>query len=170
MSTQLYKYDKPFELESGAVLPGLELGYHTYGTLNAGKDNVVWVCHAFTANSDVLDWWKGLFGMGYYFNPEDHYIVCVNMLGSAYGSSGPLSIDPATGQPYYLTFPQITTRDMVKSQQLMAKAIGIDSIQTLIGGSLGGQQASEWAIMEPGFIKTSSLLHLMPNTPLGHCF
>jgi homoserine O-acetyltransferase len=153
MSTQLYQYNKPFELESGYVFPELELGYHTFGKLNTNKDNVVWVCHAFTANSDVLDWWKGLFGTGYYFNPEEHYIVCVNMLGSAYGSSGPTSINPSTGQPYYLSFPQITVRDMVKAQQLLAKHLSIDGIHTLIGGSLGGQQASEWAIIEPEFIK-----------------
>ncbi len=158
MSTQLYTYNKPFELESGAVLPGLELGYHTFGTLNANKDNVVWVCHAFTANSDVLDWWKGLFGTGYYFNPEEHFIVCANMLGSAYGSSGPLSINPETGKPYYLNFPQVTTRDMVKAQQLLVKHLGIDSIYVLIGGSLGGQQAAEWGIMEPGFIENLILI------------
>jgi homoserine O-acetyltransferase len=158
MSTLLYKYDKPFELESGAVLPELELGYHTFGTLNTSKDNVVWVCHAFTANSDVLDWWKGLFGTGYYFNPEQHFIVCVNMLGSAYGSSGPLSINPTTGQPYYLTFPLVTTRDMVTAQQLLAAYLGITNIHILIGGSLGGQQAAEWAIMEPDFIMNLILI------------
>jgi homoserine O-acetyltransferase len=158
MSTQLYQYSKPFEMESGYVLPELELGYHTFGKLNANKDNVVWVCHAFTANSDVLDWWKGLFGTGYYFNPEEHYIVCVNMLGSAYGSSGPTSINPSTGQPYYLSFPQTTVRDMVNAQQLLAKYLSIDSINVLIGGSLGGQQAAEWGIIEPDFIKNLILI------------
>jgi homoserine O-acetyltransferase len=158
MNTQLYKNRQPFEMESGYILPELELGYHTYGTLNKAKDNVVWVCHAFTANSDVLDWWKGLFGANDYFNKQDHFIVCVNMLGSAYGSSGPLSINPTTGQPYYLTFPQVTVRDMVKAQQLLAKHIGVDSIHTLIGGSLGGQQAVEWAIIEPDFIKNLILI------------
>ncbi|MDB4924915.1 homoserine O-acetyltransferase [Mucilaginibacter sp.] len=158
MNTQLYKYQQTFELESGYKLPELELGYHTYGTLNKNKDNVVWVCHAFTANSDVLDWWKGLFGKEDYFNPAEHFIVCANMLGSAYGSSGPLSINPTTGQPYYLAFPQVSVRDMVKAQQLLAKHLGVESIHTLIGGSLGGQQAMEWAIIEPDFIKNLILI------------
>jgi homoserine O-acetyltransferase len=157
-TTQIYKYSQTFELESGKSLPELEIGYHTYGTLNKNRDNVVWVCHAFTANADVLDWWKGLFGDNDYFNPREHFIVCANMLGSAYGSSGPLSINPATGQPYYSTFPHISVRDLIKSQQLLAKHLGVTNIHTLIGGSLGGQQAMEWAIIEPGFIKNLILI------------
>jgi homoserine O-acetyltransferase len=153
MDTGIYKHLQLFDLEAGGQLQQLEVAYHTYGKLNANKDNVVWVCHAFTANSDVLDWWKGLFGEKDYFNPAEHFIVCANMLGSAYGTSGPLSIDPATGQPYYLSFPQVTVRDMIKSQQLLAKHLDIEGIHTLIGGSLGGQQAMEWAIIEPDFIK-----------------
>jgi homoserine O-acetyltransferase len=158
MNAKTYKYTETFQLESGQSLPELEIGYHTYGTLNKNRDNVVWVCHAFTANSDVLDWWKGLFGANDYFNPTDHFIVCANMLGSAYGSTGPLSIDPTAGRPYYLAFPQVTVRDMIKSQQLLAQHLGVTSIHTLIGGSLGGQQAMEWAIIEPGFIKNLILI------------
>jgi homoserine O-acetyltransferase len=171
MNTLYFKSNQPFETESGYILPELELGYHTYGTLNKNKDNVVWVCHAFTANSDVLDWWKGLFGDNDYFNPEEHFIVCANMLSSAYGSSGPLSINPTTGLPYYLAFPQVTVRDMVKSQQLLAKYLGVESIHTLIGGSLGGQQAIEWAIIEPDFIK--NLITIAANakhSPWGIAF
>jgi homoserine O-acetyltransferase len=171
MSTQLFKYEQPFELESGEILPRLEIGFHTYGKLNTNKDNVVWVCHAFTANSDVLDWWKGLFGSNDYFNPEEHFIVCANMLGSAYGSSGPLTIDPTTGQPYYLTFPQVTVRDMIKSQQLLAAYLGVEIIHTLIGGSLGGQQAMEWAIIEPDFIKNLILIAAnAKHSPWGIAF
>src|ERR1700749_1820552 len=118
--TELYKHDAPFELESGERLAELQIGYHTYGTLNKKADNVVWVCHALTANSDVFDWWKGFFGEGSYFNPAEHFIVCANILGSPYGTSNPLSINPATGEPYYLSFPQFTARDMVKAHQLLA--------------------------------------------------
>ncbi|MES2426517.1 MAG: homoserine O-acetyltransferase [Bacteroidota bacterium] len=171
MSTGTYKYSEAFELESGQGLQELEVSYHTYGRLNAAKDNVVWVCHAFTANSDVMDWWKGLFGDKDYFNPTDHFIVCANMLGSAYGSSGPLSINPTTGESYYQTFPQVTVRDMIKSQQLLAKHLGVESIHTLIGGSLGGQQAIEWAIIEPDFIK--NLITIAANakhSPWGIAF
>jgi homoserine O-acetyltransferase len=153
MNTKIYKYSQPFELESGKQLPELEIGYHTYGKLNQNRDNVVWVCHAFTANSDVFDWWKGLFGENDYFNPDEYFIVCANMIGSAYGTTGPLSINPTTGLPYYLSFPQINVRDMVKAQQLLAKHLEVKGIHALIGGSLGGQQAMEWGIIEPDFIK-----------------
>src|SRR3954471_1151415 len=113
MNAEIFKYTDTFEFESGRQLEGLEIGFHTYGRLNKEKNNVVWVCHALTANSDVLDWWKGLFGKGEYFDPAKHFIVCANVLGSAYGTTSPLSVNPATGQPYYLTYPNITIRDMV---------------------------------------------------------
>ena len=158
MSTQIYRHKGKFELESGTTLDGLEIGYHTYGMLNAAKDNVVWICHALTANSDVFDWWKGIVGEGYFFNPDEHFIVCANVLGSAYGTTNPLSINPATGQPYYLDFPAYTTRDMVAAHQLLANALGLKDIYILIGGSLGGQQALEWSIMEPARIKQLILI------------
>ena len=158
MDTQIFKYQQPFELESGKQLLNLEIGFHTYGTLNKQRNNVIWVCHALTANSDVLDWWKGLFGDNDYFNPEEHYIVCANILGSAYGTTSPLSTNPATGLPYYLTFPDYTIRDIVKAHQLLANHLGVDSIEVLIGGSLGGQQALEWSIMEPNRIKNLVLI------------
>jgi len=158
MNTQTFKYTQPFELESGHQLRELEIGFHTYGRLNKNRDNVVWVCHALTANSDVLDWWKGLFGKENFFNPDEQFIVCANILGSAYGTTSPLSINPITGQPYYLSFPQITVRDMVKAHQLLANHLEISKIDVLIGGSLGGQQAVEWAITEPDFIKNLVLI------------
>src|ERR1700722_1493053 len=153
MNTEIYKYKKAFKLESGKQLQELQIGFNTYGTLNKNGDNVVWVCHALTANSDVFDWWKGLFGENNYFNPKEHFIVCANILGSAYGSTSPLSTDPVTGQPYYLAFPQVTVRDIIKAHQLLAEHLGIKSIEILLGGSLGGQQCAEWAIMAPDFIK-----------------
>jgi homoserine O-acetyltransferase len=158
MNTQIFKYQQAFELESGKQLLNLEIGFHTYGTLNKQRNNVVWVCHALTANSDVLDWWKGLFGDGFYFNPAEHFIVCANILGSAYGTTNPLSINPATNLPYYLTFPEFTIRDMVKAHQLLAAHLGIDQIEVLLGGSLGGQQALEWSMMEPERIKNQILI------------
>lgn len=158
MSTQIFKYNKPLELESGKHLAELEIGFHTYGTLNHNASNVVWVCHALTANSDVLDWWKGFFGDGFYFNPTEHFIVCANILGSAYGTTNPLSINPATGHPYYLTFPDYTIRDIVKAHRLLADHLGIKQIEVLVGGSLGGQQALEWSIMEPSRIRNLVLI------------
>jgi homoserine O-acetyltransferase/O-succinyltransferase len=158
MNTKTFTYKKPFKLESGKQLRELEIGYHTYGTLNANADNVVWVCHALTANADVFDWWKGLFGAETYFNPDEHFVVCANILGSPYGTTNPLSINPVTGQPYYLSFPEFTVRDMVKAHQLLAAHLQINHIHILIGGSLGGQQAMEWGIMEPDRIKNLILI------------
>lgn len=158
MSLQSFTYTGTFELESGSKLQGLQIGYNTYGTLNQTKDNVVWVCHALTANSDVFDWWKGLFGEGCYFNPDEHFVICANVLGSAYGTASPLHIDPATGQPYYLSFPAFTIRDIVKAHKLLADHLQIDKIEILLGGSLGGQQALEWSIIEPARVKNLILI------------
>ena len=99
MPQEIFKYPYHFVVESGQTLPEIEITYHTYGNLNPEKNNVVWVCHALTANSDVLDWWKGLFGEQNLFNPEEHFIICANILGSCDGTTGPLSVNPTTGQP-----------------------------------------------------------------------
>jgi homoserine O-acetyltransferase len=155
-STNTYNYTKVFELENGKKLQGVQIAYHTFGKLNASKDNVIWACHALTANADVLDWWKGLFGDKAIFNPEEHFIVCANVLGSHYGTTNPLSINPVTGQPYYLSFPEFTIRDLVHGHQLLADYLGVNQIKVLIGGSLGGQQAVEWAITD-----TTRIEHLI---------
>ncbi|WP_419800658.1 homoserine O-acetyltransferase family protein [Mucilaginibacter sp.] len=149
MSLQKFTFTDRFILESGKQLQGLEIAYHTFGKLNPQKNNVVWVCHALTANSDVFDWWAGLFSEKSIFNPEEHFIVCANILGSAYGTTNPLSINPKTDEPYFLSFPEVTIRDLVKVHQLLANQLNIENIEVLIGGSLGGQQALEWAISEP---------------------
>lgn len=144
MSARIYQLPESFIFDNGQAYDGLEVAYHTYGTLNENKDNVVWVCHALTANSDVFDWWPGLFGDRDLFNPRDYFIICANVIGSHYGSSNPLSINPKTGKPYYLTFPQFTIRDIVRANQALADHLGIAKIHILIGGSLGGQQVLEW--------------------------
>ncbi len=137
-------------LESGLTLRNAHVAYRTWGQLNAARDNAVWVCHALTANADVPGWWPGLFGPGTSFDPADHYIVCANILGSCYGSTGPLDTNPATQQPYYQTFPLLTPRDLVAAHELLRQELDLAKIHTLIGGSLGGQQALEWAIARPG--------------------
>jgi homoserine O-acetyltransferase/O-succinyltransferase len=142
----IYQHKGLFHLENGQYLKGIEIAYHTFGALNADKSNVIWICHALTANSDPTEWWKGLVGSNHLFNEKKHFIVCANILGSCYGSTSPLHIDPQTNQIYYHLFPDITIKDMVKAHQLLAKHLGIKKINTLIGGSLGGQQALEWAI------------------------
>ena len=151
-------FDQPFQLESGAILPGLKVGYHTYGQPNDDHSNVIWVCHALTANSDPLDWWAGLFGETALLNPTDHYIVCANILGSSYGTTGPLSTDPGTGEPYYHDFPLITVRDLVKAHQWLANQLNLQQIALLTGGSLGGQQVLEWAIQQPDLIRQIAVI------------
>ena len=138
-----------FCLESGTELPQLDIAYHTYGTLNASRDNVIWVCHALTANSDVADWWPHTVEEGRFLDPARHFIICANILGSHYGTTGPLSINPVTGAPSYGNFPSFTIRDMVAAHQVLAEALGIGRIKALIGSSVGGFQAVEWAVMEP---------------------
>lgn len=149
MSYRIYKSDQPFALESGHVLPGYHLAYTTYGTLSEAKDNVVWIFHALTANSEPAEWWPGVVGEGKLFDPARYFIVCVNMPGSCYGSLGPLDDDPATNRPYYHAFPFFTPRDMIRSYQPLKDHLGIDKIKIGIGGSMGGQQLLEWAIEEP---------------------
>ena len=171
MNTKFYQHKKPFVLESGKKLGGLQIAYHTYGNLNQKKDNVIWVCHALTANSDVFDWWKGLFGENCLFNPHDYFIVCANIIGSPYGTSNPLSINPVTGLPYYLSFPEISVRDLVNAHKLLADHLKLSEIGLLMGGSLGGQQALEWAIIEPDKIKKLVLLATnAQHSPWGIAF
>jgi homoserine O-acetyltransferase len=153
-----FYYPEVFELEGGASLPGLTITYHTYGQLNAAGDNVIWVCHALTANSDAADWWKGVVGFNHVVDPGKYFIVCANILGSCYGSTGPLSINPATSKPFYHEFPLITIRDMVKAHILLRKHLGISQIHLVMGGSMGGYQALEWAVMEKEVIKNLFLL------------
>ena len=140
--------DDPLALEQGGTLEQLEITYHTYGTLRPGS-RVIWVCHALTASSDVADWWSGLIGEGAYFDPERDFIVCANILGSCYGSSGPLTLHPHHGRPYYSAFPNITIRDMVAAHDRLRAHLGIEQIDIAMGGSMGGYQVLEWAIMHP---------------------
>lgn len=146
---QTYSHDRPFRLESGVELPRLEIAYNTYGTMNPDRSNVVWVCHALTANSDVADWWPHTVETGCFLDPAKWFVVCANILGSHYGTTGPLSVNPATGTPYYGDFPDFTIRDMVAVHRILADALGIGRIHALVGSSVGGFQAVEWAVDEP---------------------
>ncbi|KAF0237221.1 MAG: homoserine [Chitinophagaceae bacterium] len=159
----IYSYNRTLILENGKELPGLEIAYQTYGKLNAEKSNVIWICHALTANADAADWWKGLVGNDCLINPNQYFIVCANIIGSCYGSTGPLSIDPKTGNPYYSSFPNVTIRDMVKAHILLRKALGIEQIHLLMGGSMGGYQVLEWAAMEPTVIQKMFLIATSPS-------
>ena len=149
MAQETFYYDKEFVLESGKKLSQFHLHYTTYGKINADKSNVIWVFHALTANSDPAEWWYGLVGEGKLINPEKYFIVCVNMPGSCYGSINPLDKDSLTGESFYHDFPLFTTRDMIRSYQLLKEHLNIRKIHMGIGGSMGGQQLLEWAIEVP---------------------
>lgn len=155
---QLFHSSLPFLLEAGGSLPELTIAYHTYGTLNAERNNVIWVCHALTANSNVADWWAGLFGPGNVFDPERYFIVCANIIGSCYGSTGPRSINPETGKAYGLDFPLVTIRDWARAHDLLRQHLDIQKIALCIGGSCGGHQVLEFAYLLRQRIKKMALL------------
>lgn len=167
----IFNYKQKFQLESGRKLPEFQLAYTTLGKLNASKSNVVWITHALTANSNPEEWWSGLVGKDKLFNPETHFIICANILGSPYGSTNPLSINPHTGNKYYHNFPEISIRDIVNAFDLLRQHLGIEKIHTLLGGSLGGQQAVEWSIQQPELIRSLFLIATnAQHSPWGIAF
>ena len=162
--TQFYKYEGEFELECGVKLPSLTIAYDTYGKRNADSSNVIWVCHALTANSDVADWWPHTVEEGCFLDPEKYFTVCANFLGSHYGTTGPLSINPETSEPWYGDFPRITVRDMVRAHQLLAEHLEIKRVKLLIGSSIGGFQCLEWSIIDPDFAERTAFIATTPCT------
>lgn len=135
-----FQYEHTFKLESHQELDGIQIAYCIYGTPKASK--TIWVCHALSGNSEVKDWWSGLFGEDRLFGNTDYRIICANVLGSCYGSTGPSVLENPQ------SFPQISIKDMVKAHILLADTLDVSSIDILIGASLGGQQALEWAVTE----------------------
>src|SRR5512138_2520073 len=145
----------PFPLELGGALPALRIGYRTWGTLDPDGGNAVVVCHALTGSADADLWWTNLFGPGRALDPARDFIVCSNILGSCYGTTGPTSIDPGTGAPWLGTFPAVTVRDMVRAQHALGTALGVRRVRMVIGGSLGGMQALEWALSYPALVESA---------------
>jgi homoserine O-acetyltransferase len=145
----IFRFEEELLLEVGGKLSGFQLKYTTAGQLNRERSNVVWVFHALTGSSDFTDWWKEFFVDDGPFNTKDYFIVCANAIGGCYGSTGPLFTNPATGKIYYHDFPVITNRDEVAAFDLLRQHLGIRKIHTVVGASLGGQQAMEWAIQQP---------------------
>jgi homoserine O-acetyltransferase len=153
----------PFALLSGQSLSVLEIGYETYGRLNADASNAILICHALTGDQHVASlnprtgkpgWWPRLVGPGLPIDPERHFIIASNVLGGCSGSSGPGSIDPATGQRYAMHFPVITIRDMVRAQALLLDHLGVGVLQAVVGGSMGGMQALDWAVAFPDRVRS----------------
>lgn len=137
-----------FTTESGDELRSPEIAYRTWGKLNAEGTNAVVICHALTGSQDADDWLSGLFGKDNVFNPEHDFIICANVFGSCYGSTGPASVNPETGNPYLADFPVLTVRDLVKQQQLLLDHLGVNRIKFVFGGSMGGMQALEFGLMD----------------------
>ena len=156
----IFSLREPFRLESGEVLPSLEIAYTALGRLNDAGTNAVLVCHALTGNAHAADaplhggetlagWFNGVIGLARGLDTGRFCVICSNILGSCYGTTGPTSINPATGGPYRMTFPQMTVRDIVRVQKLLLEHLGVRRLVTVIGGSLGGMQALEWGLMYP---------------------
>ncbi|PNK04985.1 homoserine O-acetyltransferase [Cylindrospermopsis raciborskii S07] len=151
--TQYYHLHKPYALEKGEVLQKVQLAYRTWGKLNSEGDNGILICHALTGSADADTWWKDLLGANKALDTNKYFIVCSNVLGSCYGTTGSMSINPHTGFAYGATFPEITIRDMVHLQAHLVAYLGIKSLALVIGGSLGGMQVLEWALQYPHIVR-----------------
>ena len=150
--------DRPLRLVSGSQIDGLEIAYNTYGELNAARSNAILICHALTLDQHVAGhhpvtgkpgWWNALVGANLPLDPHRYFIICANVVGGCMGTTGPSSINPATGSPYGLTFPVVTIADMVRAQAMLVSALGIDKLFAAVGGSMGGMQALQWAVDYP---------------------
>jgi len=155
MKEHKIKLKEAFEFEAGGSLEGLDLLYHTSPREYREGDTVVWICHPLTGNSDPEDWWNLMVGKDKLIDPDKYFVVCVNMICSPYGSSCPTSINPATGKPFLFDFPKTTIRDLVKSNIIVRKHLGIDKIDYLIGPSIGGFLAYEWVLIEPDVVENA---------------
>lgn len=150
---QYLKIQEPTQFELGGSLAEVQIAYHTYGQLNEACDNVIWVFHALTASSKIEDWWDGAFGDNRILDLSKHYVVCANLLGSCYSSTGPLDVNPLTSEKYYHDFPIVTIRDQVLIFQTLRDHLGIKKIYMGVGGSMGACHALEWAISEPNLFE-----------------
>jgi homoserine O-acetyltransferase len=154
--------DTDLRLECEASLRPVEVGYETWGTLNAAGDNAILVCHALTGDAHAagkytpsdarLGWWDPLIGPGRALDTRRYFVVCANILGGCQGTTGPVSLDPATGRPYGSAFPTVTVRDMVRVQHALLRALGVRRLAAVAGGSLGGMQVLEWLVSYPDFV------------------
>jgi len=168
VKTEYVTFDIDLRLESGRILGPITLAYETYGTLNNDRSNAVMITHAWTGNAHVagrhgeddqkVGWWDAIVGPGRLLDTDKYFVICSNIIGSCYGSTGPTSVNPKTGKRYNLSFPVITVRDMVKAQRLLLDYLGIEKLLTVLGGSMGGMQALEWAtVFRTGLLRPSFL-------------
>lgn len=149
MIKKSYTHKGEFKLESGKVLTDIDICYHiSEEKINPSKP-VIWICHALTANSDAEDWWPGMVGKGKLFDPDKYTLICANILGSCYGTTGALCINPSTNKPWLNNFPLVTVRDWANAHEVLREHLEIEKIHLITGGSIGGFQSMEWAIMHP---------------------
>ncbi|MBI0165182.1 homoserine O-succinyltransferase MetX [Snodgrassella sp. M0351] len=173
VTPQKWSFDSPLTLQNGCVLPRFELMIETYGTLNADKSNAVLICHALSGNHHVAGyhskndkhpgWWDNMIGPGKPVDTNRFFVVGLNNLGGCHGSTGPLSINPDTGKAYGADFPIVTVKDWVESQSMLADRFGIDKWAAVMGGSLGGMQALQWAIDKPQRLKHALIIASAPR-------
>jgi len=173
VAPQRLRFDEVMALKSGASLPGFDLVFETYGTLNAARSNAVLVCHALAGGHHVagvyaddtknVGWWENLVGPGKPLDTGKFFVVGVNNLGGCYGSTGPLSMNPQTGKRYGADFPMITVEDWVAAQARLADRLGVDTWAAVIGGSLGGMQALEWTLQFPDRIRHAMVIASAPK-------
>ncbi len=169
-----------FMLESGVPFGPITVNYQTYGTLNRNKDNAIYLAHALTGGSIVgappapdkgKGWWEPLVGPGKAFDTDRYFIICSNVLGGCYGSTGPASLNLPTGKPYGMKFPVVTIRDMVRVQKALLDHLGIEELFAVVGGSMGGMQALEWAITYPRKVRKVIAIACSGRlSPLGIAF
>ena len=157
----------PLLLQNGQTLESVRLHYSIYGTLNEKRDNAVLVCHALSGSSRAAEWWPDLFGEDRVFDLRRDCVICVNVPGSCYGSTGPHDLDPQTGIPYGGQFPVMTIRDWVRSQALLLDHLGIERLQAVVGGSIGGMQAIQWAIDYPERVLRCVAIGAAPLSAMG---
>lgn len=169
----LFEHPHPLVLESGEFLGPIQVAYQTYGTLSPRKDNVIYICHALTGDAHVSGrhhaeerkpgWWDGFVGPGKAIDTDRYFVVCANILGGCQGTTGPSSINPDTGRPYGPDFPFITIRDIVSVHNALLDHLGIETVLSVIGGSLGGMQVLEWAVGHPDRLKSAVVLASGPK-------
>jgi homoserine O-acetyltransferase len=149
LETRYLRLRRPFPLESGETLGEVTVAYRTWGRLDADGGNAVLVCHALTGSADVDEWWSPLLGRGRALDPDRDFVVCSNVLGGCYGTTGPTSPRPDGGRRWGGTFPRISVRDMVRAQAALLDSLGVRRLRLVVGGSLGGMQVLEWALLFP---------------------
>jgi homoserine O-acetyltransferase/O-succinyltransferase len=159
--------DQHLMLESGRTLVQATLHYAVYGRLNPARDNAVLICHALSGSARVGDWWPEIFAPGAVLSLEHDFVICINLLGSCYGSTGPGSVDSETGLVYGPDFPLVSIRDNVRAQAQLLDSLGIHRLRLILGGSIGGMQALEWAIHDPERVERAAIIAVAPLSAMG---